>query len=235
MDGIHDMGGMDGFGAIGRAPEEPIFHTEWERRTVGMVLNMFAQRFFQLDEYRQKIERMTPVAYLGPYYARWFHAATTLLVEKGLLTREELASGRAAGKATGVDLLPGDAIPGLLSARISEKQNADIPANFRPGDIARARNIHPQHHTRSPRYIRGKTGTVERDYGVFTFPDSHAQNIDQPPQHVYNVRFTVGSRSTGPRCALYRHVGQLSRTGVSEARAAHEDHRTHPRSARYRG
>ena len=189
MDGIHDMGGMDGFGAIERETEEPVFHAEWERRTVGMVMNMFAQRFFQLDEYRQKIERMEPIAYLGPYYARWFHAASTLLVEKGLLTRDELESGDAAGKAANVDLIAGDAIPGLLRARISGKQDDPIPTNFQPGDTVRARNIHPQHHTRTPRYIRGKTGTVERDHGVFTFPDSHAQIAAQPPQHVYSVRF----------------------------------------------
>ena len=191
MDGIHDMGGMDGFGTIEHETNEPVFHTEWERRTVGMVMSMFAQRFFHLDEYRQKIERMTPVAYLGPYYARWLHAATTLLVDKGLLSQDELSSGRAAGKAENIELLAAEAIPGLLRARVSGKKDDAVTARFAAGDTVRARNIHPATHTRTPRYIRGKLGTVERDYGIFTFPDSHAQNAGDPPQHVYSVRFAA--------------------------------------------
>ena len=191
MDGIHDMGGMDGFGAVERDDEEPVFHAEWEKRTVGMVMSMFAQRFFQLDEYRQKIERMEPNAYLGPYYARWLHAASALLVEKGLLSRDELESGRAAGKSETIELISGDIVPGLLRARISGKKDDDVAARFAAGDTVRARNIHPLHHTRTPRYVRGKVGTVVRDYGVFTFPDSHAQNAGDPPQHVYSVRFAA--------------------------------------------
>ena len=142
----------------------------------------------------------------GPYYARWFHAASTLLVEKGLLTRDELESGHAAGKAANVDLIAGDAIPGLLRERISGKQDDPVPASFHPGDAVRARNIHPQHHTRAPRYIRGNTGTVKRDYGFFTVPDSNAQNAAAPPQHVYSVRFTareVWGPEAPARDALY--------------------------------
>ena len=117
-----------------------------------------------------------------------------------------MESGHAAGKADGIDLIAGDAIPGLLRARISGKQDDPVPANFQPGNSVRARNIHPQHHTRTPRYIRGKTGTVKRDYGVFTFPDSHAQNAAAPPQHVYSVRFTareVWGLEAPARDALY--------------------------------
>jgi len=175
MDGIHDMGGMDGFGAVEREAEEPVFHAEWERRAIGMVMSMFAQRLFHLDEYRQKIERMAPIAYLGPYYARWIHAASELLLEKGLLSRAEFESGAAAGKAEDVDLIAAATVPDLLRARISGRETDDVPARFKPSDAVRARNIHPQYHTRTPRYVRGKTGLVERDYGVFTLPDSYAQ------------------------------------------------------------
>ena len=191
MDSIHDMGGMDGFGAVEREANEPVFHAEWESRTVGMVMSMFAQRFFQLDEYRQKIERMTPIDYLGPYYARWLHAATSLLIEKGLLSQDELESGRSAGKRDNVELISAAIVPDLLRARISGKKDEAIAARFQIGDTVRARNIHPLTHTRTPRYVRGKRGTVERDHGVFTFPDSHAQNADDPPQRVYSVRFAA--------------------------------------------
>ena len=191
MDGIHDMGGMDGFGTVELEADEPVFHAEWERRTVGMVMSMFAQRFFHLDEYRQKIERMEPTAYLGPYYARWIHAASELLLEKGLLSQAELDSGKAVGRADEVDLITAANVPDLLRARISGREADNVPARFKPGEAVYARNIHPQHHTRTPRYVRGKTGRVERDYGVFILPDSHAQNTGKTPQHVYSVRFTA--------------------------------------------
>ncbi len=191
MDGIHDMGGMDGFGRVEREANEPVFHSEWERRTVGMVMSMFAQRFFHIDEYRQKMEQMDPLAYLGPYYARWIHTACELLIDKGLMTRDEFARGRAAGKAVGVELLDAAAIPGLMRARISGRRDEAAPARYRPGDPVRARNIHPRHHTRTPRYVRGKIGTVLRDYGVFNLPDCHARNAGHSPRHVYSVKFAA--------------------------------------------
>ena len=191
MDGIHDMGGMDGFGRVKREADEPVFHHEWERRTVGKLMSMFTQRFFHIDEYRQKMEQMDPVAYLAPYYTRWIHTACELLVDKGLITRDELASGKVVGKASGIEPLSAEAIPGLLRARISGRQEESLPARYKAGDAVRARNIHPPHHTRTPRYVRGKSGTVMRTYGVFNLPDSHAQNTGGNPQHVYSVRFTA--------------------------------------------
>jgi nitrile hydratase len=66
-----------------------------------------------------------------------------------------------------------------------------VAARFQIGQRVRARNIHPITHTRLPRYARGKFGTIERDHGVFVFPDSNAQFLGEKPQHVYSVRFTA--------------------------------------------
>ena len=86
-------------------------------------------------------------------------------------------------------LLTAAIVDAVLKKGGSTRVNKKIPAKFRPGDVVTARNINPRGHTRLPRYVRGKTGVIDRDHGVFIFPDSHCESWDQKPQHVYSVRF----------------------------------------------
>lgn len=96
MNGIHDMGGMEGFGPIERDKDEPVFADEWEGRIMGMTLATLAQGFYNVDEIRQETERMEPVEYLtSRYYTHWLHTAEELLIQKGLITREELKAKQA--------------------------------------------------------------------------------------------------------------------------------------------
>jgi nitrile hydratase beta subunit len=93
MNGIHDLGGMHGLGSIRPEPDEPVFHEDWERRVFGLS---FAGGHFNVDEFRHAIERMDPAQYLeSSYYERWLASIETLLVEKGVLTREELDARKA--------------------------------------------------------------------------------------------------------------------------------------------
>ena len=71
------------------------------------------------------------------------------------------------------------------------RADAEVPQRFRVGDAVTARNIHPRHHTRLPRYARGRRGEIVRDHGVFVFPDSNAQGKGERPQHLYAVRFSA--------------------------------------------
>jgi nitrile hydratase len=96
MNGMHDLGGMHGMGPINPEPGEPVFHEDWERRVFGLFVTTFAGGHFNVDEFRYGIERMAPAQYLeSTYYEHWLHAMETLLVEKGALSREEIA-GRMA-------------------------------------------------------------------------------------------------------------------------------------------
>ena len=36
MNGVHDMGGMHGFGPVSEEPNEPVFHGKWEGRVYAM-------------------------------------------------------------------------------------------------------------------------------------------------------------------------------------------------------
>ena len=88
-------------------------------------------------------------------------------------------------------LLTPEIVPGLLAQGASARVAADVPARFRDGDRVRSRNINPTSHTRLPAYLRGKFGTVEADYGVFAFPDTHAHGLGDKPQHCYSISFSA--------------------------------------------
>lgn len=101
MNGIHDLGGMHGFGPVNREHDEPVFHEDWERHAFAVLILTMAGGQYTVDELRHSIERMDPVKYLStPYYEHWLHSAEDLLEQKGVVTREELAR-RVAELAAG--------------------------------------------------------------------------------------------------------------------------------------
>jgi nitrile hydratase subunit beta len=96
MNGIHDLGGMHGLGPVDPEPNEPVFHHDWEKRMFAMFIAAFGGGHFNVDEFRHAIERMDPAHYLeSSYYEHWLTAIETLLVEKGVLTWDELAARKA--------------------------------------------------------------------------------------------------------------------------------------------
>jgi len=183
MDGIHDMGGMDGFGRVQPEVNEPTFHADWERRAFALVNGVLTLTGVNIDEFRHAIERIPPARYLASsYYERWLLAAETLLVERGIVNREEL--NRLAQPEQVSIALP--AIPPkVLPAK------ARLRAKFKAGDRVKVRSIHPLGHTRSPRYVRGKTGVVRGVRGIYVFPDTNAHRAGENRQHVYLVEFSA--------------------------------------------
>ncbi len=189
MNGAADMGGMHGFGPVRPEPGEPAFHAEWERRAMGMTIACGALGCWNIDRSRATREGLPPADYLSkPYYDIWLTALEGLLEESGLVTSRELATGAAEG--------PGDAAPlaaGAVDAALRRggpvDRPADGPAAFAPGDAVRTVNAHPAHHTRLPRYARGRTGVVTRVLGHHVFPDSNARSLGEDPRWLYQVRF----------------------------------------------
>jgi nitrile hydratase len=196
MNGVHDLGGMHGFGRVERETDEPVFHAPWEGLVFSIVRAARAQRLYNIDESRRAIEQLAPARYLtSSYYARWLAAAEALLVEKGVLTPEEpdarardlTARPDTPAPARGVSGL-GDRVIASLRARPSYRRAGPAP-RFAVGERVRTRNIHPRHHTRLPRYARGKVGVVHRVHGPFVFPDTNAHGGGENAQPLYNVRF----------------------------------------------
>lgn len=195
MNSMQDLGGIQGFGPVYREQNEPPFHYEWERRVMALFPALFADGIFNVDEFRHAMERMQPLNLLGgTYYEHWLHAYDTLLVEKGVVTKGELQSGKAApGSAKKTPVLTTEIAGPLLSGGASARRPLEegTQARFKIGDKVRSMLRHPSGHTRQPRYTRGRVGTIAADHGVFITPDTEAHGGGEHPQHVYSVEFTA--------------------------------------------
>ena len=185
------MGGMQGMGPIQVEKNEPVFHENWEGRSYAVTRAMSAWDKWNLDASRFQREQIAPVDYFQrSYYERWIIGLVELMLKTGLITRTELDSGkRDPGTERQNPPLTPEKVPILVSKGIPASRNVPVSANFHTGQLVRARNINPMGHTRLPRYARGKTGTIDRDHGVFVFPDTNAVFLGEKPQHVYSVRF----------------------------------------------
>jgi nitrile hydratase len=193
MNGVHDMGGMHGMGPIVTEQDEPVFHEPWEARVFALRRAMGAWRKWNIDVTRHDVERVPPADYLRlSYYARQFVAFLETLVRSGLVTRAEIESEvPAAGQPKATPRLDAEHARALIARGVPTSRDVPVAARFHVGQRVRARDIHPQGHTRLPRYARGKIGTIDRDHGVFVFPDTNAHFLGEKPQHVYSVRFAA--------------------------------------------
>ena len=193
MNGPQDMGGMMGFGPVAPEADEPVFHAEWERRAFAVVLAIGALGRWNLDIARHARERIPPATYLASsYYEIWLRGMITLLKENGLITAEEIESGKPSAPAQGnLPILKGDMVQGVLAKGGPSSRPSPAPAQYKPGDKVRTRNIHPTGHTRLPRYARGHAGEIVTVHGTHVFPDSSAQRKGDDPQWLYTVRFSA--------------------------------------------
>jgi nitrile hydratase len=192
MNGAQDMGGVMGFGPVQPERNEPVFHADWEKRVLGMTIAMSVPGGWSIDQMRHAREDQPPGAYLSKtYYEIWFSGLTRMLVQRGLVTQDELDAGRALHPPKPVTriLRLEEAAP-LLAKGANYERSAAAPARFAAGDRVRARNIHPRGHTRLPRYVRGHTGVVTHVRGCHIFPDASATGDHDTAQWLYTVRFT---------------------------------------------
>jgi nitrile hydratase len=185
MDGIHDLGGREGFGAVDVAP--PLFEHDWERRAMAMTMGSFLLGHNNGGMFRHSIERMAPVHYLTTrYYEHWFTGTATRLVEAGMIDLDELEA-RAGGT-----------VP--LSRPVAAEPGEQPPApSVEPavGDRVRVRQWHPRGHSRCPWYVKGKVGTVVRLDPPASLPDLEAHADDRRNETQACVRFD-GTELWGP-------------------------------------
>jgi len=94
----HDMGGL---------PAGPVERTEhdyahWEKRVDALMVLLSRQKLLRVDELRRQIESLPPDAYdKMTYYERWIAAITRVLLERGVLTSDELGRRMAEVQAKG--------------------------------------------------------------------------------------------------------------------------------------
>ena len=208
MNGIHDMGGMHGMGPIERERNEPVFHHSWEGRVFALRRAMGAWRKWNIDVSRHQMEQVPPADYLRmSYFERQFEAFVVLLTKRGFITPAELEIGKpASGSPVAVPALTTDKAAALIAKGVPTSRDVPVAPSFQTGQRVRARNLNPVGHTREPRYVRDKLGTIYRDHGVFVFPDTNAHFLGEKPQHVYSVRFAareLWGRQAAPQDSVY--------------------------------
>lgn len=174
MDSLHDLGGKQGFGRV-NYPDQPHDET-WEPTVRALSACALRNHIYNMDEMRHAIERMAPRHYVAaPYYERHLTAVATLLVEKGLVTREELEN------------LAGGSFP--LSSPIGPGRLAAQPQRFSIGEAVRVKNEFVPGHVRVPAYVRGKTGVVVGISPPYPFPDAAGHGMVAAMEPTYDVRF----------------------------------------------
>ena len=195
MDGIHDMGGKQGYGPVRYTHDAKGLHERWEVRVNSLYAHAVRKGLFNMDEYRHAIERMDPRHYLtASYYERSLTSLATLCVEKGLFTREELES-RAGG-----------AFP-LARASSPGRTNVAKRETFAVGDRVRVRDESVPGHMRMPGYVRGKTGVVVGVSPAYPFPDAHGHGVAAEDEPTYDVRFRSEDLWPGSSDPALVHVG----------------------------
>lgn len=208
MNGVHDMGGMHGFGPVTPEANEPVFHAPWEGRVLALRRAVGAWRRWNIDAGRQTIETLPPAEYLRlSYYEKWFESTIKLVLGAGLVTQRELETGRrdpAVPVAT-PPLTADKVLPAIMAGAPTLRETSATP-RFAAGQAVRARDINPVGHTRLPRYVRGRRGTIECDHGAHVFPDSNARFEGENPQYLYTVRFEareLWGEAANPADAVY--------------------------------
>jgi nitrile hydratase len=174
MDSLHDLGGKPGFGRV-TYPYPPHRET-WEPVVRALSASALRKHVYNMDEFRHAIERMTPRHYMtAAYFERHLTAVATLLVEKGLVTAEEL------------EHLAGGAFP--LAQPIGPGREASPEQSFAIGETVRVKDEHVSGHHRMPGYIRGRIGVVVAMSPPYPFPDAAAHNMQATMAPTCDVRF----------------------------------------------
>jgi nitrile hydratase len=194
MDGVHDMGGMHGFGPVVVSGGELAYHEPWEPRVFAIQMLVGTEGLGAGPGGRAVREEMEPGDYLAAsYYERWLFSAERRMERKGTIAPGEVDKMMER-------LQNGESVPTHRDPAIAERILADLRATnpmdpppegsrFARGEPVRVKRMHPAGHTRCPRYVRGVCGVVESVRGADRLPDRAVYGEDVTPEPVYSVAF----------------------------------------------
>lgn len=190
MDGIHDLGGRQGFGRIDvNEPEKP-FHQELDG--IGWAINQTTRApGLSIDWWRFIRENTPPVDYLSrPYFDQWAMTQLIALIDSGQILLEEVLDGDVRPVAHPAPIMSrADVLEATAKAAVRFDKPAGKQALYSPGDTVTTQSHGVAGHTRLPAYARGKSGTITAHHGAHLFPDDGARGIENV-EHLYTVRFS---------------------------------------------
>ncbi len=179
MDGVHDLGGKEGFGPIATTTEDPAFQADWEGRMYALSQTA-GPPDMSIDWFRFLVELLPPDAYLTiPYFEKWCMVALTSFVNAGTLTEEEVIAGGGAPSPT---LPPAQSVEEVLAAVQAHCTDFSRPDAREPAFAVGAEVMTQSHgvpgHTRLPAYARGRSGHITAYHGAHLFPDAVWQGME---------------------------------------------------------
>ena len=184
-----DLGGSTGHGPIEPEPEGVVFHHDWQAKSLALSLAAGASGKWNIDMGRRYRETLPDYADLS-YYEIWMASLERLLVDRGLVSDDELSAGHKIVEPVEVaGVLTADRVAAAMARGGPAERAPSGPARFAVGDRVRTRAGHVDHHTRLPRYVAGHVGTIERIHGAHVFPDTNAHDLGEQPQWLYTVVF----------------------------------------------
>ncbi|CAN7189880.1 nitrile hydratase subunit beta [Variovorax paradoxus] len=184
-----DLGGQPGFGPVTPEPEGELFHAAWEPRALALTLAMGATGSWNIDASRAVRETLPNYRDLS-YYQVWLGALEQLMLQRGQVFPDEIATGEMRHPAAPVArVLQAGNVPAVLAKGSPTERAAPGPARFAVGQTVRMRAGKVDHHTRLPGYVQGKRGVIEHVHGAHVFADAHAQGQGEQPQWLYTVVF----------------------------------------------
>lgn len=191
MNGPHDMGGMQCYGPVVPERDEPVFHEDWEKQALALTVAMGFCGAWNLDISRSARESLPPDFYLTKsYYQIWIAGLEKLMLDAGLVNDKELKSGKQVIPAKEVHrVVSSNDMPAALAAGGPVERVPTVEPGFVIGEKVRTLNIHPNGHTRLPRYARGKRGVIEKVQGFHVYPDVNSTGQGEDPQWLYSVSF----------------------------------------------
>ncbi len=192
MDGVHDLGGKQGYGPIDVNETVEPFHSEWEARAWALSKGFGGGApDITIDWWRHVRETSIPADYLTrPYLDSWLETDMTTLVDSKICTIEELATGKSntplVGKA--VSLSVEDAIAANRASATKFDRPVDVAPKFAVGNRIVAHQNASTGHTRLPGYVRGRVGKIHAHHGAHLFPDAVSKGIEVA-EHLYTIAF----------------------------------------------
>ena len=193
----HDIGGVKGLGPVEIEKDEPVFHSEWERRIFGMTMATLGKGLYGVEKFRSGIEAIPILPYMeSSYYERWIATLEHNLIGAGVITEDEI-DGRTAELSRQPDTEIGrreepefcEMLLGAIHAGMSPERDVASERRFGVGARVVAVGTEAEGHTRLPRYVRGKQGTIARLDRAFVYPETNALDEGENPEWCYCVRF----------------------------------------------
>jgi nitrile hydratase len=190
MDGVHDLGGRQGYGPIDvNEPPEP-FHAPWEARLLGITRAYTRPASFSIDWFRFVRENIAPTDYLTrPYYDQWLQTHEAMMVAAGAISVDEFASGKSAKAHPGLPpAMTVDKVPAAIRGMSRFDRPSDAQPAFAAGATVKTKSMGAAGHTRLPQYVRGRVGRIESFRGFHILPDTNMTG-DGPAEPLYCVSF----------------------------------------------